>query len=47
MSNGFNPWCLFKRHENGTFSNTDKDRRNYYLIYKVLGMTSLQFMGVV
>lgn len=27
------------------YFNTDKDRRNY-LIYKLLGMTSLQFMGV-
>lgn len=28
------------------YFNTDKDRRNY-LIYKLLGMTSSQFMGWV
>lgn len=37
---------VFKRHKNGTCSNTDRDRRNDYLIYKLLGMTSLQSVGV-
>lgn len=43
--NGFSPWHPFNEYLRMAYFNTDKDRRNY-LIYKLLGMTSLQFMRV-
>lgn len=46
MFNGSNPWGLINQDVRMAHLNTIKDRRNYYLMFKLLGMISVQLMGV-